>query len=603
MLLRHAFLPGPRSAMRRRFTVALVPPLLGAVAGSMSDRGSTHPGSWSFASLRDASADSAAAALRVVADSFLAASRGAGPSRAWADYSDASRRDAEVRMDRIAAMLASPVIQRVSAPADRLLRDNLVETVSSARAARACRRELWASIGPLAGWHVAAANWAKPYVSGTVPLSSAAVARLAELQHTMQAHQQLLQRGLDSGFTTSIPVVDAVAQQLRILFPDSVAASPMVGRLAASPGDSLAGRWTAVVRDTLLPAVRAYQAFLTGPYRAGARVDGSVSTLPAGPACYAAWLREQTSVAVDLEARSAEARLAFAAALRDMAPLVQRLTGDTNVVQGIRTLRTGGAFAFESRDATLAAYRALNALAASRVSRVIRGVTPESLAVNAYGEAEEKADLPPRYLPARGEHVAQFLVNLARRDRMSAPDAVAHEGYPGHHLQSIAAKQATPIHPAMQSMFFGSFVEGWGIYAEELGDEMGLYADDLSRAGYLIHLADVLMAFYLDVGFHHRGWTRAMLVDSMMTMAGRARGNAEAYADRHASTPGQLATYYIGWRTFRAARANAARVLGTQFDVREFHHEALRDGGMALASLERRMADWVTAQRRPLPPT
>lgn len=541
--------------------------------------------------------DSVSAALRAAADSFVAVSRSSRTGSVWPDYADSTRRLRESRIDRVATMLASPLVANVVTPAERLLRDNLLENVSSTRAARICRRELWSSVGPLDGWHVTAVNWAKPYVSGSAPMTDAAIRTLLELPHVIRAHQRLLQRGMDSGFTNSVSVVDAVAQQLQTLAPESLDRSELVGRLSTQPSDSLAVRWVTMVRDSVLPAIRAYQTFLNGPYRARARPEGSLSSMRDGSACYAAWLREQTSVEVDLEARSVEARRAFTVALRDMAPLVQRLTGESDVVRGIQRLRSGTAFAFPSRDSTLAAYRALNALAASRFTRIIRGVQAESLAVNAFGETEEKADLPPRYLASRGGRDAQFLVNLARSDRMSAPDAVAHEGYPGHHLQAIAAKQATVIHPAMQSMFFGSFVEGWGIYAEQLGDEMGLYPDDLSRAGYLIHLSDVLMAFYLDVGFHHRGWSRAMLADSMMTLSGRARSNAEAYADRHASTPGQLATYYIGWRTFSAARAEAARVLGPTFDVRDFHHEALRDGGMSLASLERKMAAWVDAKR------
>ncbi len=490
-------------------------------------------------------------------------------------------------------------MSRLSNSAEQRLRDDLSESVTADRAARVCRRELWATISPINGWHVTAANWARPYASGSIPVTPAAIESLRDLRRTIQSHQRLLQRGLDSGYTNAVPVVNAIARQLSTLFPDSLPASELVGRLASARGDTMAIRWTAVMRDSVLPAVRSYQAFLTGPYRAGARAEGSLATLRAAPTCYAAWLRELTSVAVDLDARSADARLAFSAALRDMAPLVRRLTGDSDVVRGIRTLRTGTSFAFESRDATLAAYRSLNALAASRYSRIIRGVLPESLAVLPYGAAEEQADLPPRYLSARAGRSAQFLVNLGRRDRMSAPNAVAHEGYPGHHLQAIAARQATPVHPASQQMFFGSFIEGWGIYAEQLGDEMELYPDDLTRAGYLIHLSDVFMGFYLDVGIHQRGWTRAMLVDSMMALSGRSRSNAEAYADRHASSPGQLATYYIGWRAFTSARAEAARTLGARFDVREFHHEALRDGSMSLVSFERKMTEWVAAQRPP----
>jgi uncharacterized protein (DUF885 family) len=237
-------------------------------------------------------------------------------------------------------------------------------------------------------------------------------------------------------------------------------------------------------------------------------------------------------------------------------------------------------------------------LAASRVHRVVANVAPESLDVIPYPEFQEKAGLPPQYqrASADGTRPAQFLVNLGRTERMAVANAVSHEAYPGHHLQRVAESRATAVHPVMRTLFFGGFTEGWGIYSETLADEMGLYETDLDRAGYLVHLIDVAVAYYLDVGFHTRGWTRGAIVDSMMTLAGRPRANAEAYADRHAATPGQLATYYIGFRAISDTRRRAERVLGERFRAPEFHYEVLRDGTMTLASLAAKIDRWLEKQ-------
>ena len=191
---------------------------------------------------------------------------------------------------------------------------------------------------------------------------------------------------------------------------------------------------------------------------------------------------------------------------------------------------------------------------------------------------------------------AQFLVNLSRTERMSVADAVAHEAYPGHHLQRIAEVQAQVVHPVMRTLFFGGFIEGWGIYSERLADEMGLYTTPLDRAGLLVHLLDVMVAAYLDVGCHARGWSRANLVDSMMVLGGRTRASAEAYADRHAATPGQLATYYVGYQAIQGYRERAARRLGQGFRSPEFHREVLRDGTITLASLGAKLARWESSQ-------
>ena len=230
---------------------------------------------------------------------------------------------------------------------------------------------------------------------------------------------------------------------------------------------------------------------------------------------------------------------------------------------------------------------------------MVAGVAPESLAVLPYDAFQENANLPPTYQRAQGSgRSAQFMVNLGRTERMTVANTVAHEAYPGHHLQRIAEIASPPAHQVMRGLSVSGFVEGWGIYSESLGDEMGLYASPLDRAGYLVHLLDVTMGMYLDAGFHTKGWSRQMIIDSMIVIGGRPPAMAAAYADRHAATPGQLATYYVGYRAIQAARESAERELGSRFRSPEFHAMVLRDGPIRLASMRERVERWVHEQVR-----
>jgi uncharacterized protein (DUF885 family) len=242
----------------------------------------------------------------------------------------------------------------------------------------------------------------------------------------------------------------------------------------------------------------------------------------------------------------------------------------------------------------------MTALAASRLDRVVHGLEPESLAVVPYPEFQERAGLPPQYLraPDDGSRPAQFLVNLSRTERMSVANAVAHEAYPGHHLQRIAATSAAAAHPIMRSIGVGGFTEGWGIYAEDLAEEMGLYTSALDSVGAMVHMLDVAVAAYLDVSYHALAWTREQLVDTMIVLGGRPRSMAEAYADRHAATPGQMATYYVGYRAIREARSLAERELGTRFRPQDFHHEVLRDGSVTLSSMDEKVRRWIAATKQ-----
>jgi uncharacterized protein (DUF885 family) len=536
--------------------------------------------------------------LRAVADSFLALSGPDQPASVWPDLTDATRDDVRKRLDRMSDQLRRLDRSKLTSAEDQLLRDNLAEAIESSRATRVCRFQLWAGTNQFSGWHVIASNWARRQPLGTDSLRRSALATLRGIPDAIAAERRLLEHGLDSGYTAAAPVIAVVVRQLDDLLPDEPSKSPLWAPSERDATPELQSAWRAFLADTVYPAAKAYRTFLERDYIPRARREGSLARQRDGAACYRASLRAQTSVDLPPDSVMRDARRETERLLREATPLLTRLTGQSDAIEGIRRLRAGAGFTFPARDSILPAYRAMTARASTLIGKIVAGFGPESLEVVPYPEFQEKAGLPPSYQRASpdGTRPAQFLVNLSRTERMSVADAVAHEGYPGHHLQRIAETRAPLVHPVMRSFFVGGFVEGWGIYAERLGDEMGLYDDDLSRAGYLVHLIDAALACYLDIGYHTRGWTRQMLVDSMMTLGGRPQQNAEAYADRHAGTPGQIATYYIGYRAIVSVREDAQRRLGAAFDVRELNREVLRDGTITLASLRTKIDRWVRTQ-------
>lgn len=536
--------------------------------------------------------------LRALADSLLAINSSRVSSTVWPDLSDSTRQRAAARIDAVALRLTRVERESLAAADDQLLYDNLIEAVAASRGTRVCRNELWSGTSQFNGWHVTASNWAR-----SQRLDSAArvlgFATLEALPAAIGAERAMLQRGLDSGYTASAAVIAAVVKQIDELLPDDPTTSPLWAPALHATADDDRERWRTILTSSVSPSARAFREFLERDYRPRARTAGSLAGQRDGMACYRAGLRAQTSVDIDLDATMRDARAEVDKLVRDMTPLVKHLTNETDVIRGINRLRAGTGFTFESRDSILPAYRAMTKLAESRLGRVVIGFAPESLDVIPYPEFQGKAGLPPQYQRASvdGSRAAQFLVNLGRTERMSVANAVSHEAYPGHHLQRIAERHAPVVHPMMRTLFVGGFTEGWGIYSETLADEMGLYATDLDRAGYYVHLLDVAVAYYLDVGFHTRGWTRDAIIDTMMTIGGRPRANAEAYADRHAATPGQLATYYIGFHAIAAQRHRAEKALGSRFNAPAFHHEVLKDGTLTLASLATKIDRWIQSNR------
>jgi uncharacterized protein (DUF885 family) len=535
--------------------------------------------------------------LRTAADSQVALGRPEGPPRPWGDPSDEARMAARGRQDRIAQLLAAVPRNELTSAEEILLLDNLLEVNASARGARVCRSHLWSQPNPFSGWHASASNWARNVRLGDSSSRANALRTLQALPTAIRDERALLQRGLDSGVVSSQQVIDVAIRQFRDLLPDDPAASQLAAPLARDTTASLRTSWLAALRDSVYPVAQEYSRWLEFTYRPRARTDGSLRSLADGEACYRATMRQSTSVDFDPASLMAESRSEITRIHAQLAPMIRALTG-TEVADGIRLLKTDPRFTFPSRDSTLAAYSAMTALAAMRIDRVIAGYAPESVVVVPYPEFQERAGLPPQYqrAPDDRSRPAWFLVNLGRPERMAVGNAAAHEAYPGHHLQRIAASQATGIHPVMRNLFVSAFSEGWGIYAEDLGAEMGLYTTPLDSVGHLVHILDVAVAYYLDVGAHLRGWTRNQLIDSMYVLGGRTRAQAGDYADRHAATPGQLATYYTGYRAIKAARADAERRLGARFSLPQFNREVLRDGTITLASMQTKLNAWVAAQ-------
>ncbi|MHB1327714.1 MAG: DUF885 domain-containing protein [Gemmatimonadales bacterium] len=536
--------------------------------------------------------------LHQVADSFAARVQPAPDGNPWVGFSDSARAAGQARMTWIHQALSGLNPASLGSPEERLLFENIRDATSASLGTAICRGDLWAGTSQFSGWHVAAANWARTQAVGTPAARSQALARLGALPATIAREQARLAMGRDSGVTAAAPVIQAVIAQLGSILPEDPARSPLYAPAQRDTSAAFRSEWRAALSERVYPAARAFSDFLAREYLPRARPEGALALMPNGRACYAATLRSLTSVEVDMDATLRSARQDVTDLLRAAAPLASRLTGERDPSVGIRLLRSDPRYAFPSRDSVLAEHRLLTKRSADRVHLVIANVKPESLAVVPYPEFQERADLPPQYLraPDDNSRPAQFMVNLARNSRMAAANAVAHEGYPGHHAQRIAARQAPVFHPAMRTLAVSSFSEGWGIYSEELAEVMGLYTTPIDSVGYLAHLLDVAVAAYLDVGYHDRGWTRQQLVDSMVAFGGRTPENAGAYADRHAAMPGQLATYYVGYNAIKELRRSAEQRLGARFDLPAFHWEVLRNGTLTLGSLRAQVDRWLRAK-------
>ena len=211
-------------------------------------------------------------------------------------------------------------------------------------------------------------------------------------------------------------------------------------------------------------------------------------------------------------------------------------------------------------------------------------------------------DLPAaHYMPPApdGSRPGTYFVNLVdphERMRYQAEAIGYHEAIPGHHLQLAIAGELEDIPTFQRYMGATSFMEGWGLYAERLADEMGLYSNDLQRLGMLS--ADSWRAgrLVVDTGIHAKGWSRGRAVDFLVENTAVARSEAEVEVDRYVGWPGQALAYRLGQREIFRLREKARRALGDRFDIKGFHDTVLTSGPVTMSTLEWLVDEWIAGQ-------
>jgi uncharacterized protein (DUF885 family) len=197
---------------------------------------------------------------------------------------------------------------------------------------------------------------------------------------------------------------------------------------------------------------------------------------------------------------------------------------------------------------------------------------------------------------ADGAREAEFFINVSDPTMWGTFQLGAfafHEGIPGHHLQVALAQELPDLHPLLAEYLVFAYCEGWGLYAERLADEMGLYLTDLDRIGMLLGDSARSCRLVVDTGIHALGWTRDQGIEYLLANAPLSIGQATNEVDRYIGWPGQACSYMLGRITIDQLRAAATTRLGDRFDVRAFHDQVLATGSIPLHSLQRTIEDWI----------
>ena len=231
------------------------------------------------------------------------------------------------------------------------------------------------------------------------------------------------------------------------------------------------------------------------------------------------------------------------------------------------------------------------------------GIKPEAPCNVVEVPPESAADAPPAFYlsPALdGSRPGMYFLNTYKAEEKSLFEAdtlAFHEAVPGHHLDRTIAAELKDVPQIQREYATTAFVEGWGLYSEQLGNEMGLITDDVQHLGRLGNDGWRACRLVVDTGMHAMGWDRAKAVDYFLKNSPIEPVNAEVEIDRYITWPGQACAYKMGQRKIMELRALAKKTLGSKFDIRDFHDEVLKDGGMNLDTLEAKITRWIESSK------
>lgn len=376
---------------------------------------------------------------------------------------------------------------------------------------------------------------------------------------------------------------------------DNTIARSLVQRTAAK---GIEGDWGAraakIIEGSVYPALDR-QLALIKQQRATARTTAGVWDVPQGDAIYAAALAQATTTnfSPDEVHRIGLQEVAEISAQLDTILKAQGLTqGSVGARLTALNQRPDQLYpdTAAGRAELLKSLNADNEKVAKLLPRMFIKPTDAPLEIRAVPVEIQDGASNGYYNRAAldGSRPAIYFINLksvADWPKFSLPSLTYHEGLPGHHLQISTSQQAEG--PLIRKFsFFGAYSEGWALYAEQVADELGAYADDLERAGYLQSFLFRAARLVIDTGIHHKKWSRKQATDYMVNTVGFARPRSQREIERYCTQPGQACSYKIGHTSWVRARKKSQEIAGAKFDIRQFH-EVIRRGATPLTILER----------------
>lgn len=435
------------------------------------------------------------------------------------------------------------------------------------------------------------------------------LARMRAVPTVVDQTMALMREGVKAGNLPPRVLMDRVPGQIASQVVADPEQSPffrpfktMPPSIPAAERDALRAEARQVVTERIVPAYRRFQTYFNDQYLPKTRADIAASALPDGKAYYDFLAGYYTTTSLTADEIHAIGLKEVARIRGEMEKIKAEVGFQGSMAAFFTFLRTDPRFFEKTPEALLQRYRATAKRIDPELVKVFRTIPRQPYGVRPIPDniAPDTTTAYYQQGAADGSRAGFYYVNLYKPETRPTWEMIPltlHEAVPGHHFQFARGLELPDAPMFRRTAYFVAYGEGWGLYAEQLGYEMGLYQDPYDRMGQLAYEMWRAVRLVVDTGMHAKGWSRDRAIAYFKDNSPKTDQDIVNEIDRYIGTPGQALAYKIGQLKISELRAKAARELGPKFDLRDYNDAVLETGSVPLETLEKHIDAWIDVRR------